>query len=65
MLNYLTSDEVIRAPFLIDEILPRFVSTLLNILSRLVGTKSLELKVYTCRLQRRFFNKTCLCFAVL
>lgn len=45
MLNYLTSDEVIRGPFLIDEILPRFVSTLLNILSRLVGAKSLELKV--------------------
>lgn len=45
MLNYLTSDEIIRAPFLIDEILPRFVSTLLNILSRLVGVKSLELKV--------------------
>lgn len=45
MLNYLTSDEVIRAPFLLDEILPRFVSTLLNVLSRLVGTKSLELKV--------------------
>jgi ubiquitin conjugation factor E4 B len=45
MLNYLTSDEVIREPFLIDEILPRFVSTLLNILSRLVGARSLELKV--------------------
>ena len=45
MLNYLTSDAVIRRPFLIDEILPRFVSMLLNVLSRLVGAKSLELKV--------------------
>ncbi|RYH31359.1 hypothetical protein EON65_02720, partial [archaeon] len=45
MLNYLTSDEVIRTPFLFDEILPRFTSTLLNVLQRIVGTKSLEIKV--------------------
>eukprot|EP01031_Cornospumella_fuschlensis_P026243 gene26243-31702_t len=45
MLNYLTSDEVIRAPFLFDEILPRFTSTLLNVLQRIVGAKSLEIKV--------------------
>ena len=45
MLTYLTSDEVIKKPFLQQEILPRFVSMLLNILNRLVGTKSLELKV--------------------
>lgn len=45
MLNYLTSDPVIRGPFLLDEILPRFTSCLLNVLQRLVGNKSLELKV--------------------
>jgi ubiquitin conjugation factor E4 B len=45
MLNYLTSDAVIRTPFLFDEILPRFTSTLLNVLQRIVGTKSLEIKV--------------------
>lgn len=45
MLNYLTSDEVIRLPFLIDEILPRFVSMLLSVLSKIVGSKSLEIKV--------------------
>lgn len=45
MLNYLTSDPVIREPFLFDEILPRFTSTLLNVLQRIVGTKSLEIKV--------------------
>eukprot|EP01039_Chlorochromonas_danica_P011200 gene11200-12488_t len=45
MLNYLTSDEVIRTPFLFEEILPRFTSTLLNVLQRIVGTKSLEIKV--------------------
>lgn len=45
MLSYLTSDEVIRQPFLLDEILPRFTSCLLSVLSRLVGSKSLELKV--------------------
>lgn len=45
MLNYLTSDEVIRQPFLNDAILPRFTSTLLNVLQRIVGTKSLEIKV--------------------
>jgi len=45
MLNYLTSDPVIRRPFLFPEILPRFTSTLLNVLQRIVGTKSLEIKV--------------------
>lgn len=45
MLTYLSSDEVIRQPFLTQEILPRFVSMLLNVLNRLVGSKSLELKV--------------------
>jgi ubiquitin conjugation factor E4 B len=45
MLNYLTSDPIIRRPFLFEEILPRFTSTLLNVLQRIVGTKSLEIKV--------------------
>ncbi len=45
MLNYLTSDPVIRQPFLFPEILPRFTSTLLNVLQRIVGSKSLEIKV--------------------
>lgn len=45
MLNYLTSDPIIRKPFLLDEILPRFTSTLLNVLQRIVGAKSLEIKV--------------------
>lgn len=45
MLTYLTSDEIIRRPFLMQEILPRFVSMLMNMLARLVGSKSLDLKV--------------------
>lgn len=45
MLTLLTSDAVIKRPFLQSEILPRFVSMLMNILTRLVGSKSLELKV--------------------
>jgi ubiquitin conjugation factor E4 B len=45
MFNYLTSDPVIRQPFLHEAILPRFTSTLLNVLQRIVGSKSLEIKV--------------------
>lgn len=45
MLNYLTSDEFIRKPFLLDEILPRFTSVLLNVVGKLAGSKSLEIKV--------------------
>lgn len=45
MLNYLTSDECIRLPFLLDEILPRFTSMLLNVIGKLSGPKSLEIKV--------------------
>jgi ubiquitin conjugation factor E4 B len=45
MLNYLTSDEIIRQPFLLDEILPRFTSMLLNVVAKLSGPKSLEIKV--------------------
>mmetsp|Transcript_22473 Transcript_22473/g.32803 ORF Transcript_22473/g.32803 Transcript_22473/m.32803 type:complete len:1051 (+) Transcript_22473:62-3214(+) len=45
MLNYLTSDSHIRLPFLLDEILPRFTSMMLNVISKLVGQKGLEIKV--------------------
>ncbi len=45
MLNYLTSDEVIRLPFLLDQILPRFTSMLLSVLNKLVGSKGLAIKV--------------------
>ena len=45
MLNYLTSDEQIRVPFLMDEILPRFVSMMTSVLNKIVGSKSLEIKV--------------------
>jgi ubiquitin conjugation factor E4 B len=47
MLNYLTSeeDESLRLPFLVDEILPRFSSMLLNVIRLLVGAKGLAIKV--------------------
>ncbi|CAE7456350.1 PUB1, partial [Symbiodinium microadriaticum] len=45
MFNYLTSDEAIRRPFLLDEILPRFTSMVLNVLSKIVGQRGLEIKV--------------------
>jgi ubiquitin conjugation factor E4 B len=45
MVNYMTSDEFIRMPFLLDEILPRFTSMLLNVIGKLAGPKSLEIKV--------------------
>jgi ubiquitin conjugation factor E4 B len=45
MMNYLTSDEVIRQNFLLEEILPRFVSMLLSVLTKLVGARSLDIKV--------------------
>ena len=45
MVNYLTSDDVIRKPFLQSEILPRFTSMVLNVLYNITGPKSLEFKV--------------------
>ena len=45
MFNYLTIDEVIRTPFLMSELLPRFTSMLLNVIAHLVGKKSMEIKV--------------------
>lgn len=49
MVRYLTSDAAIRQQFLMVEILPRLVSMLTNILNKIVGTKSLEIKVQTTR----------------
>lgn len=37
--------QVIRQPFSMDQILPRFTSMLLNVLSKLAGSKGLEIKV--------------------
>lgn len=45
MFNYLSSDNKIRQPFLLDEILPRFTSMMLNVLSKIVGQRGLEIKV--------------------
>eukprot|EP00607_Mallomonas_marina_P000870 CAMPEP_0182437684 /NCGR_PEP_ID=MMETSP1167-20130531/85215_1 /TAXON_ID=2988 /ORGANISM="Mallomonas Sp, Strain CCMP3275" /LENGTH=550 /DNA_ID=CAMNT_0024630693 /DNA_START=937 /DNA_END=2586 /DNA_ORIENTATION=- len=45
MFVYLTSDEVIRVPFLMNEILPRFTTMLLSVLLKLAGPKALEIKV--------------------
>lgn len=46
MLNYLTSDEVIRRPFLRDlSLLSRFSTVMLSVIIKLVGPKSLEIKV--------------------
>lgn len=40
MVNYLTTDEVLRRQFLLDEMLPRFVGMLGNAMSNLAGPKS-------------------------
>lgn len=46
MFSYLTSDEIIRKPFLDHDILlSRLTSTVLSVLTNLVGPKSLEIKV--------------------
>jgi ubiquitin conjugation factor E4 B len=45
MMNYLTSDEDIRRNFLLDAILPRFVSMFMSVLTKIVGTRSLDIKV--------------------
>jgi ubiquitin conjugation factor E4 B len=45
MLNFLTSDECIRKPFLMTEILKRFTSMLLFVLNKIVGSNSLQLKI--------------------
>jgi ubiquitin conjugation factor E4 B len=55
-MSFLCSDEEIRMPFLIDEILQRFVSMLTNVLSRFTGSKSMELKVAPERWAQYKFN---------
>jgi ubiquitin conjugation factor E4 B len=45
MMVYLTSDPEIQKPFLLPELLPRLASALLSVLSQLVGSKGLEIKV--------------------
>ena len=45
MVMYLTSDETIRRPFLAPTLCGRLANMLLSIISKLVGTKGLEIKV--------------------
>ena len=45
MLGFLSTDPDIRNLFLLDELCPRLVNMLLNVLTRLVGSKGMELKV--------------------
>jgi len=45
MLGYLNTDENIRTLFLLQEMCPRLVNMLLHVLTKLVGSKGLELKV--------------------
>lgn len=45
MLGFLSTDSDIRTLFLLDELCPRLVNMLMNVLTRLVGTKGMELKV--------------------
>jgi ubiquitin conjugation factor E4 B len=45
MFGYLNTDGEIRSLFLLDELCPRLVQMLLHVLTKLVGSKGLELKV--------------------
>lgn len=45
MFGYLNTDEDIRSLFLLDELCNRLVAMLLHVLTKLVGSKGLELKV--------------------
>lgn len=45
MFGYLNTDKDIRNLFLLDELCPRLVQMLLHVLTKLVGSKGLELKV--------------------
>lgn len=45
MFGYLNTDADIRQLFLLEELCPRLVSMLLHVLTKLVGSKGLELKV--------------------
>jgi hypothetical protein len=48
MLGYLNTDKDIRSLFLLQEMCPRLVNMLLHVLTKLVGSKGLELKVRRC-----------------
>ena len=45
MFGYLNTDRDIRVLFLLEELCPRLVSMLLHVLTKLVGSKGLDLKV--------------------
>jgi ubiquitin conjugation factor E4 B len=45
MFGYLNTDKDIRSLFLLDELCPRLVTMLLHVLTKLVGSKGLDLKV--------------------
>jgi len=45
MLGFLNTDPEIRSLFLLEEMCPRLVNMLLHVLTKLVGTKGMELKV--------------------
>ena len=45
MLGYLNTDEAIRSLFLADEMCSRLVNMLLHVLTKLIGSRGLELKV--------------------
>lgn len=45
MLGYLNTDESIRQLFLLDEMCSRLVNMLMHVLTKLIGSKGLELKV--------------------
>jgi ubiquitin conjugation factor E4 B len=45
MFGYLNTDEDIRRLFLLEELCPRLVTMLLHVLTKLVGSKGLDLKV--------------------
>ena len=56
MLGYLNTDKDIRCLFLLQEMCPRLVNMLLHVLTKLVGSKGLDLKVRSlnCRLDCGF-----------
>merc|ERR1712137_782866 len=45
MLGYLNTDRDIRALFLLEELCPRLVTMLLHVLTKLVGSKGIDIKV--------------------
>ena len=55
MLGYLNTDSDIRRLFLLDEMCPRLVNMLLHVVTKLVGSKGMDLKVYEFELTRFYF----------